>query len=191
MRKLKISAGIVILAAIVLASMSQTGGKMTTLSHQIRIDAPKDQVFATLANLELVADYNDNIQTARYITPNHSGIGAARECFLGKQGTIRERVTGFEDGRQISMEMYEHNWPLRYMNWTTQVEDDGIGTVVSQSLNYEMKFGMLGLVLDRLFMKNKMDNSMDEVSGRCATISSRRPPPDPVRTPGFWHQGRR
>lgn len=136
---------------------------MTTLEHQIRIAAPTEQVFATLANLETVAEYNPAVLTARYITSERSGVGTARECDLGKQGTVRERVTGFEHGRSISMEMYEHNWPLEFMRWTTEVKPDGAGTSVSQKLSYRMKFGLLGAVLDQMMMRRKLDSTLNEV----------------------------
>lgn len=137
---------------------------MTTLEHEIRIGASKERVFATLANLELVQEYNPSVLSAKYISTEHRGVGAARECDLGSDGgMIRERVTGFEDGKAISMELYEHNWPLKSMHWTTRVEPDGTGTLVTQSLDYEVKFGLIGALLDKLAMKNKMNTNMNVV----------------------------
>lgn len=136
---------------------------MTTLKHEIKINASKDRVFSTLANLELVQKYNPGVISAKYISTQHKGVGAARECDLGKEGKIRERVTDFKEGQLISMELYEHNWPLEFMHWTTQVETAGNTTVISQTLEYKLKFGLIGTLLDKLMMKNKLDNTLNAV----------------------------
>ncbi|SMR70651.1 Polyketide cyclase / dehydrase and lipid transport [Aliiroseovarius halocynthiae] len=163
MKLIKVIAVGAVIAVVLLIGLSQIGGQMTTLHHQIKIDAPQELVFATLADLETVDDYNPHVQTAKYISENRTGVGASRECFLGAQGTVLERVTAVEDGKSISMEMYEHNWPLKYMRWTTRLETEGDSTLVSQTLEYEMKFGLLGALMDRLMMRGKMDSTMNEV----------------------------
>jgi|GEM_PF-2281162 len=163
MQKRKMTAGIIISITLLLIALSHIGGNMTTLHHEIRINASKHQVFDTLANLELVAEYNPNIQAAKYLSSEPMrGVGSARECST-KDGPIRERVTGFEEGKEISMELYAHNWPIELMNWTTRVAVDGEGTLVTQSLNYKMKFGLLGALLNKVVMKNKMDKTLNEV----------------------------
>ncbi len=136
---------------------------MTTLEHQIIINAPKEKVFDALENLELVQEYNPSVLSARYISHDRAGVGAARECNLGKDGLIRERVTAVVDNQSISMELYEHNWPLEFMTWTTRLENVNGNTLLSQSLEYKVKFGLLGALLDRLMMKNKLDSTIASV----------------------------
>jgi uncharacterized membrane protein len=163
MKKWKLALAAFALAIVALAVLTQIGGTMTTLSHQIRISAPKEKVFAVLADLEQIGKYNPAVKSVKYITPEHKGVGAARECDLGSQGLVRERVTAFAEGQSISMEMYEHGWPLEFMKWTTRVDADGNETVVSQSLSYKVKFGILGTVFDKLMMRNKMDGAMNGI----------------------------
>lgn len=109
MKKLKMALGITAGVLLFLIVLSLIGGNMTTLKHEIKINASKERVFSTLANLELVQKYNPGVISAKYISTQHKGIGAARECDLGKEGKIRERVTDFKEGQLISMELYEHN----------------------------------------------------------------------------------
>ncbi len=163
MKKAKKILGIVFGTVLVLVVLSFIGGNMSELKHEIKINAPKDQVFSTLANLELVQKYNPGVVSAKYITPTHSGVGAARECDLGKDGIVREKVTRFEDGKSITMELYEHNWPLEFMHWTTQVQAQGNTTLVTQTMQYKVKFGLIGTLLDKLMMKNKLNSTLDTV----------------------------
>jgi len=156
-------AGVIMGILLILFGLTFIGGDMTTLKHEIKINASKGQVFSTLANLELVEKYNPGVVSAHYISTEHNGVGAARECDIGKEGKIRERVTGFEDGKFISMELYEHSWPLEFMYWKTVVERVNNATVVSQTIEYKVKFGILGTLLDKLVMKNNLDKSMNEI----------------------------
>ncbi len=133
---------------------------MTTLKRQIEINAPSQVVFDVLANLELVERYNPLVIRAKYVSEARRGIGSARECDLGKDGAVRERVVGFEDGNWIRMELYEHSWPLKKMEWTTTVTPIGDATHVSQTMEYQMKFGPLGQLMDVLMMRKKFDHTL-------------------------------
>jgi uncharacterized protein YndB with AHSA1/START domain len=139
------------------------GGDMTELKHEITIDSSPEKVFSVLENLEAVQHYNPTVTFAKYISDHKSGAGAARECELGDAGKVRERVTAVDPGKSITMELYEHNWPIKSMQWTTNVLPDGSGTKVTQRLTYEMKFGLLGRLLNKLVMRNKLDNTLNEV----------------------------
>ncbi len=136
---------------------------MTELKHEITIEASPEKVFSVLENLEEVQHYNPTVTFAKYISDHKSGAGSARECELGDEGKIRERVTAVDPGKSITMELYEHNWPIKSMQWTTNVLPNGAETRVTQKLTYEMKFGLLGALLNKLVMRNKMDSTLNEV----------------------------
>lgn len=159
-KKLVIS--VVAFFACVIA-LSLIGGNMTELNHQVKINAPAQKTFEVLSNLESVQHYNPGVVSANYVSSSKVGVGAARECDLGKDGKIKERVTGFKNNEYISMELYEHNWPLEYMKWDTRVQPAGDGSIVSQKMQYKMKFGLIGSLLDSLFMKKKLDSTMNSV----------------------------
>lgn len=159
---MKFVIGVIAFFACVIV-LSLLGGNMTELNHQITINAPAEKTFEVLSNLESVQHYNPGVVTANYVSGSRTGVGAARECDLGKDGKIKERVTGFKENEYISMELYEHNWPLEYMKWDTQVQPAGNSSIVSQKMQYKMKFGLIGSLLDNLFMKKKLDSTMNSV----------------------------
>ncbi len=164
MSKIKKGAAIVAALLATLIGLSSIGGDVTQLEHQIMINAPREKVFETLADLEKVQHYNPGVQSAKYITDKVRGEGAARECDLGKDGVIRERVIGFEEGQWIEMELYEHNWPIEKMQWTTRVQSMGPqATQVSQTMEYRMKFGLLGSLMNKAIMKNKLNGTLAQV----------------------------
>ena len=136
---------------------------MTELNHQIKVNAPRDQIFSVLADLEAVQHYNPTVLDAKYITSNRTGIGAARECDLGKDGKVQERVIEYKENEYIAMELSKHSWPLEFMKWTTSVKTDSQGSFINQNLQYKMKFGLIGSLLDKLFMKKKLDSTLNSV----------------------------
>lgn len=162
-KKLKIALLSVIGFVICLVVLSSVGGTMTELNHQIKINAPAEKAFAVLSNLESVQHYNPGVLSAKYVGDSRNGVGAARECDLGKDGKVRERVTEYKQNEYISMELYQHNWPLEFMKWKTRVQPSDGGAVISQTMQYKMKFGLLGSVLDGLFMKKKLDSTLNSV----------------------------
>lgn len=136
---------------------------MTELNHEVKINAPTEKAFSVLSNLESVQYYNPSVISAKYITDNHRGVGSARECDLGKDGRVKERVIDYKENEYIAMELYEHNWPLEFMKWDTRFKPSPDGLIVSQKMQYKMKFGVLGAVLDGLFMKKKMNTQLNSI----------------------------
>ncbi len=136
---------------------------MSAIENSIRIDAAPPQVWAVLADLEAVAHYNPLISAARRTSPNTAGVGASRHCDLIPKGWVKERVIAWEPVSAIEMELVESQWPVSFMKWRTMLAPEGTGTRVSQLMEYRVKFGVLGKLLDVLVMKRKLHKSIDEI----------------------------
>ena len=92
-----------------------------------------------------------------------SGVGAERECDIKPSGRVVERVTAWEEGRAVGLEVVESDWPIVFMRWTTRVDADPLGARISQELAYQVKFGPIGWLLDNLLMRRKHRSTLDEV----------------------------
>ena len=136
---------------------------MTQLWHEIQVAAPLDKVWAVLADLEAVQHYNSGVKHAKYLSTVREGIGASRHCDLKPKGWVKERVIAWEPQKAVTMELYESQWPLEFMRWRTALAPDGAGTRVSQQMEYQVKFGALGALLDKLVMRRKLDQTLAEV----------------------------
>ncbi|HVV50137.1 MAG TPA: SRPBCC family protein [Polyangia bacterium] len=141
---------------------------MTTIHHQIEAACPPERVWAVLADLEAVQHYNPTVRTAAVKGARRSGVGAERVCDLLPNGRVVERVTHWEEGREVGLEVAESDWPIRFMRWVTRIEPKGAGSLISQNLEYELKFGPLGWLLDKLVMKRKLTATLDDVFARLA-----------------------
>ena len=49
------------------------------------------------------------------------------------------------------------------MRWVTRIEASGESTRIMQDLEYKVKFGPLGWLLDTLVMKRKLTSTLDVV----------------------------
>lgn len=136
---------------------------MSTLQHDLTARCPPERVWAILADLEGVATYNPTIAAARLRGAARAGVGAERECDLKPSGRVVERVIAWEEGRAVGLEVIESDWPIVFMRWTTRVGPDADGARITQDLEYQVKFGPLGWLLDTLVMRRKLRTTLDEV----------------------------
>ena len=136
---------------------------MTTIHHEVQANCPPEKVWALLSDLEAVQRYNPTVRTATVQGARRSGVGAERACELLPKGRVVERVTHWEDGRAVGLEVAQSDWPIHFMRWITRVEPVGASTRITQSLEYKVKFGPVGWLLDNLVMKRKLTSTLDEV----------------------------
>ncbi len=136
---------------------------MTHLRHDVTARCPPERVWALLADLEAVASYNQAVASARVRGAARTGVGAERECDLKPSGRVVERVIAWEEGHAVGLEVVESDWPIVFMRWTTRVHTDAVGARITQDLEYQVKFGPLGWLLDTVVMRRKLTSTLDEL----------------------------
>ncbi len=139
---------------------------MTKLHHEIKINASVKKVWRALANLESVKFTNPLVKTVKIISPNKEGVGSARHCDFKDGKFVEERVTAFEPNRLISFDLYKHQWPLVFMRWTNRLEKHGGTTLLVSDTKYELKFGIVGKIMDALIMRRKFSHIIDDALGK-------------------------
>lgn len=135
----------------------------TTLRHQVRIEAPVQAVWKVVADLLAVQRYNPMVASVRYVSDRHEGVGATRHCELKPKGWVEERVWDWNPHQAIGLEVAASEWPLVFMKWKTELQADGTGTLVRQEMNYRVKFGPIGVLLDEFIMRRTLDKSIREI----------------------------
>ncbi len=134
---------------------------MATLQHEIEIKVPIEKVWNILIDLKEVGKYNSYVKSVKCLS-EQKGVGASRECQL-EQGFAKERITVMDDLNSISMEMYESDFPLKYMKWTYYLSFKNGVTSLKTVSEYKVKYGFLGIILNQAVMKSKFDKTMKEV----------------------------
>jgi ligand-binding SRPBCC domain-containing protein len=130
---------------------------MTVLENQIRIEAPPERVWSVLASLDALANYDPGVSEAEIVSEAKNGPGAARKCDLAPGGWFKERVGTWRPNEALSFELYECTLPVRSLRHSYTLVPDAGGTVVRQRMEYRLKFGPLGRLLDALVVRRKWD----------------------------------
>jgi hypothetical protein len=136
---------------------------MTIIRHDLEASCSPARVWALLADLEAVQRYNPGVRAAKIVSDQRTGVGAVRACELEPSGRVLERVTHWEEGRALGLEVAESDWPIHFMRWVTKLEPRGAGTSLTQDLEYRVKFGPLGWLLDRIAMERRLRASLDGI----------------------------
>jgi len=136
---------------------------MATLHHEIRIDAPVDAVWRAIADLAAVDKFNPLVASARYISQQREGVGAARHCELKPKGWVEERVWEWTPPRALGLEVSASEYPVVFMSWRTELAPEGTATLMTQVMSYKVKFGVFGALLDALVMRRMLDRSIRKI----------------------------
>ena len=136
---------------------------MTTLKHEVSVAADVETVWRTLSDLLAVKQHNTSVVSVRLLTDKTTGIGAARRCEMKTKDWVEEKVWAFDPPHAIGLEVAASSWPVAFMKWKTELHADGPNTLVTQEMDYKLKFGVLGLLLDKLVMRSKLNASIQEV----------------------------
>jgi ligand-binding SRPBCC domain-containing protein len=130
---------------------------MTVLDNSIRIEAPPDRVWAVLASLEALQDYDPGVSRSEIISPAREGLGAARECHLVPGGSYKEKVAEWKPGEALAFELLECTLPVKKLSHRYTLAPEEGGTRVRQRMEYELKLGPLGRVMDAFMVRRRWD----------------------------------
>lgn len=130
---------------------------MTVLENSIRIDAPADKVWSVLATLDALERYDPGVKKSEIVTPAREGPGTARRCDLAPGGWFKEKVGDWRPNEAISFELFECTLPVRRLKHSYTLAPDGAGTRVRQRMEYDLKFGPLGKLMDAVLVRRKWD----------------------------------
>ena len=135
---------------------------MSNFSAHIKINAPKEQVWAVLSDLGSIYKWNPGVSHS-YSTSESSGSeGATRHCDIKSplKGYLEERAFDWRDGEGFKIDIYDTNFPLKRNVVQFSLRADGSDTIVEVSPEYQLKFGALGAVMDRLAFNRQFRKGM-------------------------------
>ena len=141
---------------------------MAHFSTQIRINATKEKVWEVLADIGGIYKWNPGVAHSYSTSEENSGEGASRHCDLqtpgGKSfGYLEEVAFDWREGEGYKIDIYESNLPIKSNVVEFGVKADGYGTIVTVSPDYAIKYGLLGSLMNRLFIQRKLKQAMEDL----------------------------
>ena len=132
---------------------------MTRIERSVRIDAPAEDVWAAISDLDAVANWNPNVAEATCGTLS-SGVGATRTCELAPRGHIEEVVSGWTEGTEIWFAIGAHGG-IRSADMGLVIHRTSEGAVVDAIADYHLALGPVGPVIDKLTTRRLMSRMLE------------------------------
>ena len=134
---------------------------MTTLNNEITINAPIEKIFQALAEMEGLEKLDPNVKKSTSLSNIKSGISAKRKVdMIDGKNWFEEKVTGFKQNESLTYELTACSFPVKSLKYTYTVEKSGNQTKVKQAMCYEIKFGLIGKILDALMIRKQYNKGI-------------------------------
>jgi hypothetical protein len=130
---------------------------VTVLRNSVHIEASPALVWAVLARLDALHEYDPGIANSVLRSEQQTGVGAERQCDIKGGGWFRERVTTWKPESEIEFTLFDCTLPVRSLRHHYTLAPDRGGTRVQQTQEYALKYGPVGTVLDALVVRRKWD----------------------------------
>lgn len=108
------------------------------------VKAPRSITWAVVSDAEHYADYAPNLSST-HVTSG-SGLGMKRTCSnIGGQSWSEECVL-WDEGTKYSfrVDTSDYPYPIGALSGTWELDDAPGGTLITMTIDYEMKYGVLG-----------------------------------------------
>ena len=133
---------------------------MGTFTEQITIEAPTTAVWNALADIGSIHKWNPEVVHSHTTTSGETGLGSGRRCDLGGKNYLDEKVVEWVPETGLTMRITATNLPFSTAEIRFTLEDRGQETSVTVAPEYALKFGVLGTLLDAVFVRSQYRRGM-------------------------------
>jgi ligand-binding SRPBCC domain-containing protein len=134
---------------------------MTKLHNEIMIDAPLEKIWKILANPGELDRYDPTVLRSTVTSSNRDGVGASRKVDM-KDGKhwFKEKMTVCKPQEALAYELTDCNFPIDGLRHSYSFERLGNQTKVSQEMEYRVKWGFFGKLMDKLMLRGQTDRGI-------------------------------
>ena len=130
---------------------------MSKTSITVNVNASTEQVWRVISNYGNVHIYNPLVERTSILSSNDRGLGAKRLCDFFDKTSVVEEVTQWDEGKGFTAVLSEGSMPLKTAHVTMRVISTGHKTSdVTIEMEYDVKFGPMGKLMDVLMMRNRI-----------------------------------
>ena len=139
--------------------------KMTRIQTEITIDATREEVWGVVSDLGAIQSYHPGVQTSYYTSEQREGVGATRVCEFGGGRSMEERAVKWRENENITVKFGKSTKmpPFREAFGHMSLEEIGDKTRVTLALEYRIKFGFIGSLLDRFVIRRQAQKAIPGV----------------------------
>lgn len=136
---------------------------MSAFIETIQISAAPEVVWSALADIGNISEWNPGVKSSKQTSSGAVAVGATRHCDLGGKNYLNEELVAFEPCRRMTLRITDTNLPFKSADIRFTVMPSGADTLVTVSPIYELKFGVIGRVLDKLMVRAQYSQGMRDL----------------------------
>ena len=139
---------------------------MGKIINEITINASIDKIWSILTNLELLDQYDPTVKKSTLIGNEKTGLGARRKVdMLDGKNWFDEKITVFEKNKALTYQLSDCSFPVEGLKHSYSFEAVGNQIKVVQVMEYTVKFGFLGKLLDAIMIRKQSDAGIKKFFG--------------------------
>jgi len=139
------------------------------LTREIAIDAPRDQVWAVVADSNLLPQWAPPVKQVEEVSQGPERVGTTRVCrveFGGREGTMTERCVEFDPPRRAGYVVDDDSLGFSRMfadyGFTISIEDAGDASIARTDTYYTPRNPLFSL-MNALIMRRRFTSTVDEL----------------------------
>ncbi len=120
-----------------------------------------EKIWEALSNVENLDKYDPTVKKSSVLSELKSGPGAKRKVEMqdGKNW-FDEQITVFKPHEALCYELTACSFPIHKLKHHYTFEQAGNQIKVNQQMEYEVKFGFLGKIMDALMIRKQFDSGI-------------------------------
>lgn len=129
---------------------------MTILKNEITIDAPVEKIWEALSVIDQLEKFDPTVKKSTALTASKSGIDAKRKVdMLDGKNWFEEKITEYKPNEALTYQLTDCSFPITGLTHSYSFEKVGDQTKVKQLMQYTVKFGLFGKLLDGLMIRKQ------------------------------------
>ncbi|MFM7024209.1 MAG: SRPBCC family protein [Flavobacteriales bacterium] len=134
---------------------------MGKIHNEITINASAETIWNILADPLILDQYDPTVKKSTLISAAKTGSGAKRKVdMLDGKNWFEEKITDFEPNKLLTYQLTACSFPIHGLKHTYTFEIKGNQTIVKQVMEYTVKFGWLGRIMDALMIRKQSDSGI-------------------------------
>ena len=147
---------------------------MTTLHNEITINAPIEKIWNALSNIDVLDKYDPTVKKSTAVSTTKSGIGAKRKVdMLDGKHWFEEQCTVWNPNKALTYELTACSFPVQKLKHSYTFEKIGNQIKVKQVMEYQIKFGFFGKILDALMIRKQSESGIKKFFGGLKTYTEK------------------